>query len=307
MSLAMVEASVAHAATSAVRTCPGGTSPSSCSTRASGRFSRTATGFGGGKGVAAGSSTAIDACGEIFSGRASLARSTPAGDARLAAIPDNHGLPQKSLQQGMARKPAHEQFDTLKAIQDRAFDLFGRYGYDGVSIGDIAKAARLSKGALYWHYASKEALYLDCLKRLHALFDGCIFDPMRDEQDPARAVLALFSGIATLLRDPLVENGIAGFWLIPASPETAALAAAQRAFELNSMAVIQGVLSSGVEQGRFDLGGDLEDMSRAIISVVEAVVLPLRHQTPEEVGRTLRVLARTLFRAYDKTGALPQF
>ena len=207
----------------------------------------------------------------------------------------------------MARKPAHEQFDTLKAIQDCAFDLFGRYGYDGVSIGDISTAAKLSKGALYWHYASKEALYLDCLKRLHALFDGCIFTPMSREKDPARAVLALFDGIAALLRDPLVENGIAGFWLVPSSPETVAPEAAQRAFEANAMSVIRNVLTRGVEQGRFDLGGDLEDMSRAIIAVVEAVVLPLRHQTPEEVARTLGVLARTLFRAYDKSGALPQF
>lgn len=207
----------------------------------------------------------------------------------------------------MARKPAHEQFNTLKALQDCAFDLFGRYGYDGVSIGDISTAAKLSKGALYWHYASKEALYLDCLKRLHALFDSYIFDPMRAEVDAVRAVLVLFSGISALLRDPLVENGIAGFWLVPASPETSALAQAQRGFEQASMEVIRGVLARGVEQGRFDLGGDLEDMSRAIISIVEAVVLPLRHQSPEDVRRTLSVLARTLFRAYDKTGLIPQF
>lgn len=207
----------------------------------------------------------------------------------------------------MARKPAHEQFNTLKALQDCAFDLFGRYGYDGVSIGDISAAAKLSKGALYWHYASKEALYLDCLKRLHALFDSYIFDPMRADTDPVRAVLSLFSGISALLRDPLVENGIAGFWLVPASPETADLALAQRAFEQASMEVIRSVLARGVEQGRFDLGGDLEDMSRAIISIVEAVVLPLRHQSPEDVRRTLAVLARTLFRAYDKTGLVPQF
>jgi AcrR family transcriptional regulator len=207
----------------------------------------------------------------------------------------------------MPRKPAHQQFDTLQAIQDRAFDLFGRYGFDGVSIGDIASGAKLSKGALYWHYASKEALYLDCLTRLHALFDRYIFDLMRADPDPVRAVLALFNGIARLLQDPLVENGIAGFWLVPAGPETAALEAAQRSFENASMEVIRGALQSGVEQGRFDLAGDLDDMSRAIISVVEAVVLPLRHQTPEEVRRTLGVLARTLFRAYDKTGAVPQF
>src|SRR5690349_14260102 len=67
------------------------------------------------------------------------------------------------LRSRMPRKPAHEQFDTLQAIRDEAFTLFGRYGYDGVSIGDIAKAAKLTKGALYWHFHGKDELYLECL------------------------------------------------------------------------------------------------------------------------------------------------
>jgi len=207
----------------------------------------------------------------------------------------------------MARKPADQQFDTLRILQERAFELFARHGFDGVSIGDIASEAGLSKGALYWHYRGKEALYLDCLHRLHRLFDDYIFDPMRNEEDPVRAVLALFHGMEKLLHDPRVRKGVAGFWLVPSGPETAALAAAQRAFEDTSMKVIAGTLRRGVETGRFDLGSDLDTFAPAVISIVEAVILPLRHQTPEEVRRTLAVLARTLFRAYAPGVPLPQF
>ena len=78
----------------------------------------------------------------------------------------------------MSRKPAHQQGDTLKAIREHAFVLFGRFGYEGVSIGDIAKAAKLSKSALYWHFENKEKLYLDCLRQLHAIFNQYIFEPM---------------------------------------------------------------------------------------------------------------------------------
>lgn len=198
----------------------------------------------------------------------------------------------------MARKPAHEQFDTLKALQDQAFELFGRYGYEGVSIGDIAKAAKLSKGALYWHFQGKEELYLQCQSRLHALFNKYIFDVMRAEQDAIKSVLSLFHGLARLLQDRLVQKGIAGYWLIPDKPETAGIVESQRLFEAAAMSTVTEVLQRGQRQGRIDLGRDLEDMSRAVISVVEAVVLPLRHQTPEEVHRSLGVLARTFFRAY---------
>jgi AcrR family transcriptional regulator len=203
----------------------------------------------------------------------------------------------------MPRKPAHEQFDTLKILQERAFDLFGRYGYDGVSIGDIAASANLSKGALYWHYSGKEALFLDCLQRLHAMFDEFIFTPMTQQPDAQLAVLGLFRGVELLIEIPSIRSGIAGFWLLPSAPETAELAAAQRRFELASQQVVAATLQRGVDQGQFDLHGDLEDFSRAIIALVEAVViLPLRYQSHEEVQRILDVLARTLFRAYAKNG-----
>ena len=206
----------------------------------------------------------------------------------------------------MPRKPAHQQIDTLKVIQDCAFDLFARYGYDGVSIGDIAALTKLSKGALYWHYTGKEALYLDCLRRLHALFDLHILEPMAVEQDGARSVLALFQGLERLLSDPRVTQGVAGYWLVPSGPGTAVLADAQRAFEQRGCKVIEAALRRGVEQGQFDLAGETEEFARAAWSLGEAVILPLRHQSPDEVRGVLGVLARTLFRAYAKTAPLPQ-
>ncbi|MEC9358025.1 MAG: TetR/AcrR family transcriptional regulator [Pseudomonadota bacterium] len=198
----------------------------------------------------------------------------------------------------MPRKPAHERFDTLKAIQEHAFALFGRFGYEGVSIGDIAKHAKLSKGALYWHYSGKESLFLECLQRLHAIFNQHIFDPMDAQNDAVPRILQLFEGLRRFLDDPRVQRGIAGFWLIPSRPETARFIDAQTVFETRARDIIEQTLRLGAQQGQFDLGSDVEDMSRAIIALVEAVVLPMRHQSPDEVQRILAVLARTLFRAY---------
>ena len=206
----------------------------------------------------------------------------------------------------MPRKPAHEQGDTQHELRSRAFELFGRYGYEGVSIGDIAKQARLSKGALYWHFPGKDALYLDCLKKLHAIFNEYIFDVMREEPDAVKSILALFQGLGRMLQDPRIEKGIGGFWLIPATPETAEIMTAQRAFEAASVKVISEVLRRDQEQGRMNLGGDLDDMARAIITTVEAIVLPLRQLSREEVQRMLGVLARTFFRAYASADDLLQ-
>ncbi|ROH89565.1 TetR/AcrR family transcriptional regulator [Stagnimonas aquatica] len=200
----------------------------------------------------------------------------------------------------MARKPAHLQEDTLGTLRAHAFELFGRFGYEGVSIGDIAKGAKLSKGALYWHFPGKEALYLDCLKRLHDIFNEDVFAPMRQSPDGALGIVIMFQGLVRLFADPRIQHGVAGYWLIPSTPETAELIAAQRAFESESQKAIADALRRGVAAGQLDLGDDLEDMARAIISLIEAFVLPMRHLTPDEIRPLIGVLARTLFRAYAK-------
>lgn len=204
----------------------------------------------------------------------------------------------------MPRKPAHEQGDTLELIQESAFQLFGRYGYEGVSIGDIAKAARLSKGALYWHFPGKEALFLACLKRVHAFFDECIFAPMRAEPHPGLGMVRMFEGLERLVADPRVHEGITGYWLIPSSPEAGPIIAAQRGFETAAFQTVRDTLARGQSAGMFDLGDDLDVMSRAIIAILEAVVLPLRYESPQNVHLMLGVLARTLFRAYGGEAAL---
>lgn len=57
-------------------------------------------------------------------------------------------------------------------ILDAAVDLFSRYGFDKVSIGQIMKSAKMTHGAFYAHFESKDALYrasfLETLKNSRA-------------------------------------------------------------------------------------------------------------------------------------------
>jgi TetR/AcrR family transcriptional regulator, acrAB operon repressor len=206
----------------------------------------------------------------------------------------------------MPRKPAPEQLDTVTTIREQAFVLFGRYGYEGVSIGDIARAAKLSKGALYWHFENKEKLYLDCLTQLHAIFSQYIFEPMRAQSDGVARHLTLFTGLGRMVLDKRLKAGVAGYWMIPSRPETTQILSAQQAFEAACVETMKDTLRMGVEQGRFDYRDDLDEMARAIIALVEAVILPLRSMPPDEVHRILGVLARSLFRAYATADDLLQ-
>ena len=52
---------------------------------------------------------------------------------------------------------------TRERILEVALELFGRQGYEGTSIRDIAERMELTKAAVYYHFPSKEDLLADVL------------------------------------------------------------------------------------------------------------------------------------------------
>ena len=55
-----------------------------------------------------------------------------------------------------------------KKIRDNAKSVFLRYGFQRTSMDDIAKAAGMSRPALYLIYKNKEDIYCDILQALAA-------------------------------------------------------------------------------------------------------------------------------------------
>ncbi|MBK8020587.1 MAG: TetR/AcrR family transcriptional regulator [Chloroflexi bacterium] len=54
---------------------------------------------------------------------------------------------------------------TRQALIDAGVRLIGEKGYDGASIGDIAAAVNVTKGAVYYHFASKEEFVLEIIRQ----------------------------------------------------------------------------------------------------------------------------------------------
>ena len=77
--------------------------------------------------------------------------------------------------------------ETANRILNQAVRIFLAKGYHGTSIEDITRAAKLTKGAFYWHFKSKEDLlrkiikgyetrFLDGLFRAVEEVEGGVFD-----------------------------------------------------------------------------------------------------------------------------------
>lgn len=73
-----------------------------------------------------------------------------------------------------------------KALQ-AALELFGRKGYDGVSMNDIAEAVGIKAPSLYKHFPSKDALFAAVApaagEHYHALWDGAAAGLRRLERE----------------------------------------------------------------------------------------------------------------------------
>ena len=65
---------------------------------------------------------------------------------------------------------------TRKRIIRAALRLFVRKGYHGTSISDISKSAKLTKGAIYFHFKNKDALLKKILEEYEENFLKKVFE-----------------------------------------------------------------------------------------------------------------------------------
>ena len=70
----------------------------------------------------------------------------------------------------MSRKTKEEAAKTRTRILASALSLFARKGYDRTTFTDIAARLKMTKGAVYWHFASKEALLVALVEEMLAKF-----------------------------------------------------------------------------------------------------------------------------------------
>ncbi len=77
-------------------------------------------------------------------------------------------------------------------ILDIARKLFLEFGYNGISIRNIAKRAKLTTGAIYFHFKNKKEIYsticLEAINTLHRLFS----EGMKARKTPAQKLISTY-------------------------------------------------------------------------------------------------------------------
>lgn len=115
----------------------------------------------------------------------------------------------------MARTAGSAADDTRQRILDIAVDLFIEQGYAGTSVRDISERLGMTKGSLYYHFASKEEVLNALVAPLLDDLDQFVRDAAtgKIDRDLLERLVNLLDEHGVLLRslmgDPSVLHGLA--------------------------------------------------------------------------------------------------
>jgi AcrR family transcriptional regulator len=84
--------------------------------------------------------------------------------------------------------------------------LFAEHGYEGTSIETVLSAAGVSRGALYHHFAGKEALFEAVVSAVSERVTAELIEVIRDCADPVDAMHAAGLGWISLAADPVIQR-----------------------------------------------------------------------------------------------------
>ena len=72
-------------------------------------------------------------------------------------------------------KPSLKKEKTHRLLLDTAAQMFSRHGYQSTSLRDIAAAADMKAGSMYYHFDSKEALMIEVLDKSMRLISDTVW------------------------------------------------------------------------------------------------------------------------------------
>lgn len=91
--------------------------------------------------------------------------------------------------------------DGREALLDAAMDVFATEGYAGATVDAIAQVAGMSKAGVYWHFESKEAIFVAVIARYapFATVERIIADGEYAHDDPHDVLTRILTAIAAAI------------------------------------------------------------------------------------------------------------
>ena len=125
---------------------------------------------------------------------------------------------------------------------------FAARGFAGANVDRIARAARVNKAMIYYHFTSKAALYREILRDMFEAVACRVADAARASSDPGEKVCAFVEAIAI---EAEARPHFPPIWFREIAENGAHLDGATVGHMSRILGALNGILHEGAETGRF--------------------------------------------------------
>jgi AcrR family transcriptional regulator len=139
-----------------------------------------------------------------------------------------------------------------RSSRDRVFAAaaaeFAARGYAGANMDRIARAARLNKAMIYYHFTSKAALYREILRDMFGAVRARIHDVAASDVSPEDKIRRYIEALAA---EAEARPHFPPIWLREIAEGAEHVDAATLTYVRDVLAALGGIIAEGVRVGRF--------------------------------------------------------
>ncbi len=183
---------------------------------------------------------------------------------------------------------------STEQVLSAALELFVSNGFQATSIDQIAAAAKLTKGGVYFYFKDKSTLLLELLQQSQALYQG-VFDDMQHSGESAAEQLEMFIAWAAKVG---AENN--QLLLLPILVSLEFFGREDRvrdkvqAMYRNYHGQMARVYELGVAEGSFNAQLPVRERAAALVAFTDGMLLEWYRQGDQLDGSSLAASARQL-------------
>jgi AcrR family transcriptional regulator len=168
---------------------------------------------------------------------------------------------------------------TYEALLDSASACFFESGFAATSLDHVAQRARVTKGAIYHHFASKRDLFLAVLERQQEHSVGSVTQAVDTASDAWNGIVAAIDAFLATISDPIYQRLC---WV--EGPTALGFEDWWACGERYEIAVIRRLLDRAAEAGVL-IVDDLDMLAHVLFGSVTAGVLGMARSKEPDVER----------------------
>jgi TetR/AcrR family transcriptional regulator, acrAB operon repressor len=172
------------------------------------------------------------------------------------------------------RRTKEEAAVTRATLLKTALSVFSAKGYAAATLDDVAKAAKVTRGAIYWHFKSKADLYNTLVQEFSARGAAVVQQAVAEGGTLIEILRRVFVRQCALIEEDKEARAVMELALFKTGLEPELQPGRKKQLEASTALVagLSDAMQQGIAQGRLRNDLDPADMARAFLAFENGVI-----------------------------------